>query len=93
MSWRSLILMAVAQSHESFTPEFLVEAERHSPFRFAFLRARRDRLAGRKGLYATLFEAFLEPRDGDDEISVMAANRRGYIPPPAVHPLGDLTSL
>jgi len=64
MSWRSLILMAVAQSHTNFSPGFLREAEAWSPFRFAFLRKRRERLAGRRGLYATLFELFLT---GDDE--------------------------
>jgi hypothetical protein len=60
MSWRSLILGAVANSHEFFTPDFLDQAERWSPFRFAFLRARNERLASRQGLYATLFDAFLE---------------------------------
>lgn len=60
MSWRSLILMAVAESHEFFSADFLAEAERSSPFRFAFLRARRQRLTGREGLYAMLFDAFLE---------------------------------
>jgi hypothetical protein len=93
MSWRSLILMAVAESHQFFAPGFLREAERHSPFRFAFLRARRDRLAGRQGLYATLFEAFLEPSDSSDENSIAPRNRAGYIPAPAVHPVGEVTAL
>ncbi len=66
MSWRSLILMAIAYSHEFFTPQFLREAECCSPFRFAFLRERRDLLAGRKGLYAKLFGAFLEPAGDKD---------------------------
>jgi len=61
MSWRSLIVGAVADSHQFFTPEFLAEAERTSPFRFAFLRARRDRVAGRQGL-----DAFLESPEDDD---------------------------
>jgi hypothetical protein len=65
MSWRSLIIGAVANSHEFFTPAFLEQAERWSPFRFAFLRARNERLTSRKGLYATLFEAFIEPRESD----------------------------
>ena len=60
MSWRSLILMAVAESQEFFSADFLAEAERSSPFRFAFLRARRQRLTGREGLYAMLFDTFLE---------------------------------
>ena len=63
MSWRSLIIGAVANSHQFFTPAFLEQAERWSPFRFAFLRARNQRLTSRQGLYATLFEAFLESRE------------------------------
>ena len=66
MSWRSLIVGAVADSHEFFSAEFVAEAERSSPFRFGFLRARRKRMASREGLYATLFEAFLEAPDDDD---------------------------
>jgi hypothetical protein len=64
-SWRSLIVGAVADSHEFFSPEFLRETEESSPFRFEFLRERREQLASREGLYATLFEAFLEePGEG-----------------------------
>jgi hypothetical protein len=59
MSWRSLIIGAVADSSEFFSCAFLPEAERFSPFRFNFLRARKDRLVSRKGLYATLFGALL----------------------------------
>ena len=58
-SWRSLILMAVARSHRFFSPAFLAELEGYSPFRFAFQRERHKRLAGRKGLYRVLFDAFL----------------------------------
>ncbi|MBV8071478.1 MAG: hypothetical protein JO270_16335 [Acidobacteriaceae bacterium] len=60
MSWRSLILRAVAESHDFFSAGFLKEAERHSPFRFEFLRARNEKLASRQGLYASLFGALLE---------------------------------
>ena len=67
MSWRSLIIRAVADSHDFFSPAFLEEAERFSPFRFGFLRARQERLACRQGLYAMLFDAFLEARESDDE--------------------------
>lgn len=63
MAWRSLILCAVAYSHNYFSKQFLAEAENISPFRFSFLRARRDRLAGRRGLYKSLFEAFLASPD------------------------------
>jgi len=65
MSWRSLIIGAVAKSHEFFTAEFLRVAESSSPFRFEFLRSRNKRLSSRQGLYATLFDAFLEERYGD----------------------------
>jgi hypothetical protein len=65
MSWRSLIVMAVADAQEFFSSAFLVELERSSPFRFDFLRARNQRLAGRQGLYAVLFDAFLEVGEGD----------------------------
>jgi hypothetical protein len=68
-SWRSLIIGAIAESHEFFTPQFLHEAERCSPFRYGFLRARNKKLASRHGLYTTLFDAFLEaPDDGEDEL-------------------------
>ncbi len=66
MSWRSLILMAVAESHAHFSRDFLAEAEGWSPFRFGFLRRRRDRLAGQQGLYKMLFDIFLEAGNGED---------------------------
>lgn len=59
MSWRSLILGAVAEGSDFFSPSFLLQAERGSPFRFEFLRARRKRLACRQGLYSTLFDLFV----------------------------------
>jgi hypothetical protein len=65
MSWRSLIIGAVANSHQFFSPAFIDQAEGWSPFRFAFLRERNERLTSRQGLYATLFEAFLESRESD----------------------------
>lgn len=63
MSWRSLIVAAVADSHEFFSPGFLREAEQFSPFRFDFLRNRKERIASRQGLYAKLFGALLESND------------------------------
>ena len=65
MSWRSLILMAVARSHRFFSREFLAEFEPASPFRFEFLRARHKKLAGRRGLYKILFESFLDSGEAD----------------------------
>jgi hypothetical protein len=66
MSWRSLIIGAVAKSCEFFSSGFLDEAERWSPFGFEFLRTRNERLTNRQGLYAVLFDAFLDAPEGDD---------------------------
>jgi len=60
MSWRSLILMAVADVHCFCSPAFLAEVEPCCAFRFSFLRARNGEHAGRQALYETLFDAFLE---------------------------------
>jgi hypothetical protein len=67
MSWRSLIVNAVAESHRFFTRSYLGEIERSSPFRFDFLRARRNRMTRRRGLYESLFDTFLE--DPDDSVT------------------------
>jgi hypothetical protein len=58
LSWRSLIIAAIADAHDFFSPAFLAQAERSSPFRFEFLRARRSRLTARQGLYEALFDLF-----------------------------------
>jgi hypothetical protein len=62
MSWRSLIVGAVAHASEFFSTAFLRETESRSPFRFDFIRARQKRLTARRGLYEVLFDAFLEVR-------------------------------
>jgi hypothetical protein len=67
MSWRSLIIGAVADSREYFSPAFLREAEPFSPFGFDFLKARKDRVASRQGLHAKLFGALLESRPEVDD--------------------------
>jgi hypothetical protein len=76
MSWRSLIVGAVANSPKLFSPGFLAEAERLSPFRFEFLRRRHKKLTSRKGLYASLFEVFLEEPDGEDHKLPLPESRR-----------------
>jgi hypothetical protein len=68
MSWRSLIIGAVADSREFFSPAFLREAEQFSPFGFDFLRTRKDRIASRQGLYAKLFGALLESNEDFDSL-------------------------
>jgi hypothetical protein len=65
MSWRSLILMAVANAQTFFSQTFLAELEPSSPFRFDFLRARNEKLTGRQALYSILFDAFLEAGPGE----------------------------
>jgi hypothetical protein len=63
MSWRSLVLMAVAQADEHFSPAFLKSLEPCSPFRFAFQRARRKKLEGKSGLFQRLFQILLSSHD------------------------------
>jgi hypothetical protein len=76
MSWRSLIIRAVADSEEFFSPAFAREAQKCSPFRFDFLRSRQQRIASRHGLYARLFEAFIEGSP-DGAMSGLPAPQRG----------------
>jgi hypothetical protein len=64
MSWRSLILMAVANARQFFSGAFLAELEPCSAFRFDFLRARNQNLAARESFYAVLFDAFVEAGEG-----------------------------
>jgi hypothetical protein len=56
----------------------LDEVELCSPFRFAFLRARRQRVASREGLYAVLFDAFLEARESDNDELPLPDNRKAF---------------
>jgi hypothetical protein len=66
MSWRSLIVAAVANAPEFFSGAFLRELERSSPFRFAFLRSRHRKLASRRGLCAAVFNALIDaPETGE----------------------------
>lgn len=67
MSWRSLIIGAVADSRDFFSDSFVREAEQFSSFGFDFLRARKDRLASRQGLHEKLFGALLESRQHVDD--------------------------
>ena len=78
MSWRSLIIRAVADSHAFFSRTFAAEAELCSPFRFGFLRERRERLTGRSGLYVMLFDAFLEA-GGREDAAAQLPDWREYV--------------
>lgn len=72
MSWRSLILMAVADVQGYCSPAFLAALEPCSSFRFGFLRERNQSLTGREALYDLLFDAFVEAGSGES----------GKLPPP-----------
>lgn len=82
MSWRSLILMAVAQTHQFFSPELLANLEHSSPFRFGFLRARRERLKGKTGLFERLFEIVL---NGDLQAGIDLPLPVLHLPAPLPH--------
>jgi hypothetical protein len=63
-SWRSLIVGAVANAREFFSPGFLAEMESSSPFRFGFLDARRRKVTSRNGMYQAVFNTLIEsPED------------------------------
>jgi hypothetical protein len=64
MSWRSLILMAVANAEQFLTRSFLAELEPYSAFRFNFLRDRNRNLTARESFYGVLFDAFVEAGEG-----------------------------
>ena len=64
MSWRSLILMAVADVQRYCSPAFLAELEPCSSFRFNFLRERNQNLESRAAFHDVLFDAFLEAGPG-----------------------------
>jgi hypothetical protein len=82
MSWRSLILMAVADVQAYCSPAFLANLEPCSSFQFKFLRDRNQSLTGREALFDLLFDAFLEAGPGDrsklppPDISLAALDRR-----------------
>jgi hypothetical protein len=65
MSWRSLILMAVAEVQGYCSPAFLAALEPCSSFRFGFLRDRNRSITGREALYDLLFDAFVEAAPGE----------------------------
>ena len=93
MSWRSLIIRAVADSHRFFSSEFLEQAERCSPFRFEFLRSRNERLTSHQGLYANLFHAFLESSEASSPglLASSLSTARDQLPRPLTGPLHTRT--
>ncbi|MGP8252946.1 MAG: hypothetical protein ACLQHF_13005 [Terracidiphilus sp.] len=67
-SWRSLIVAAIANAREFFTPAFVREIETTSQFRFSFLARRHKRVNRRKGLYANVFDILSESQDQATEV-------------------------
>jgi hypothetical protein len=59
-SWRSLIVGAVAEAREFYSKSFVAEMEAWSPVGFAFLHSRKKKMLRRNGLFANVFQAFLE---------------------------------
>jgi hypothetical protein len=90
MSWRSLILMAVADVHSFCSPAFLAGLEPCSSFRFKFLRQRNEKLSGRQALYDVLFDAFIEAAPGDHAAIPLP---RESFPAPDAHPVAELRAL
>jgi hypothetical protein len=90
MSWRSLVLMAVADISSFCSPAFIAGLEPCSSFRFKFLRARNESLTGRQALFDALFEAFLEAGPGDRGTLPIACN---CLRPTAAQPVADLRAL
>jgi hypothetical protein len=81
MSWRSLILMAVGRAHAYFSPAFVARMESCSPFRFAFLRSRREKLNGDRGLFERIFELVLNSEDQSEvSLPVPELARRCFTP-------------
>jgi hypothetical protein len=64
-SSRSIIIRCAGQAGEMYTAPYLDRLETYSPFRFAFLRDRREKLARRSGLLMKVFDAFLEGEEDE----------------------------
>lgn len=60
----SMFIRSAGEAGELYSSGYLARLESHSPFRFSFLKARREQFARRSGLLVRLFEAFL---DGDED--------------------------
>jgi hypothetical protein len=59
-SWRSLIVAAIANAREFYTPAFVRELESTAQFSFSFLAKRHKHVRRRNGLYADVFEIMSE---------------------------------
>jgi hypothetical protein len=66
----SLVVRAAGALREHYSEAWINEVETYSPFRFAFLSSRKEKLARHKGRLAGLFEAFLAG-SGDEPVFPM----------------------
>ena len=55
----SLVVRAAGALPDLYSNAYIAELETYSPFRFAFLKSRKEKLARHKGRLAKLFEVFL----------------------------------
>jgi hypothetical protein len=55
----SFLVRSAGESAAFFTPEYVAQIEKLSPFRFGFLSDRRRKFERHSGLMGKLFEAFL----------------------------------
>ncbi|HTW82231.1 MAG TPA: hypothetical protein VME23_21980 [Terracidiphilus sp.] len=62
-SWRSLIVAAIANAREFFTPAFVRQIETTAQFRFGFLAKRHQRVSRCNGLYANVFDILSESKE------------------------------
>jgi len=69
-SW-SLLIRSAGAAGELYTPQYVAELERHSPFRFEFLKERNRTLERRRGLLVRLFEAYLEGEEDEPAFPVL----------------------
>ena len=73
-SSRSLLVRAAGQASDLYTPEYLRDLERFSPFRFGFLQECRRRLGRQTGSLARLFEAFLAGDEDEPAFPLLPAS-------------------
>ncbi len=74
MSWRSVIIGAVANAREFFSASFVRRVECSSPFHFAFLEERQMKLTSQTDLHVRVFDALIET--GEDEKSPPQSDHR-----------------
>jgi hypothetical protein len=70
----SLVVRAAGALRDLYSDAWIAELETYSPFRFAFLGNRREKLARHKGRLAKLFEAFLAGAEDEPVFPVLPSS-------------------